>query len=71
MFKGFDGGQAKAIFDVGSYGFYYNIASIGKAVVVGIKWFGDDDFVAGVEARKQAKIKCFGATCCNDNVVVG
>ena len=41
----------------------------GECHVIGVGGFGDDNFVAGVEARHESEEHRFGAACGNDDVV--
>ena len=50
---------------------HHGAGSNGKSSVVGISRFGNDDFVARIEATHKSKVNGLGASGGNDNVLFG
>ena len=41
----------------------------GKRHIIGIRWFGNDNFIAWIETREKGKEHRLRTTCCYDNVI--
>ena len=41
----------------------------GKGHIIGIRWFGNDNFIARIETREKGKEHSLRTTCCYDNVI--
>ena len=63
-------GEGETSFYIRGQRFHYYARGDGKPVIVGIKRFGDDDFVPGVEAAHEPEEDGFGAAGGDDDLVI-
>ncbi len=63
LFKFLYGRKCKTVFNSGSYGDYFYTCRYRETIVIGIEWFRNDHFFAGINRGHQCKSDCLRSSC--------